>query len=217
MEELPQPHELVEEGQPEESTAKPAVPEVLEPEADFGLGDLGSWGLGLAIVPVSDADCEKGNQEKQNQDDDEGMDKDQKQPKDMDIGELESEAAKNLEAVQQEFYDIDSFTCFHDMFFAENQPWFTDATLRQFAKQKANLAEASQTVWKNISAVLPVQDQEWRPNVTPETSMKDALLAAAQGFASKIQVKGEPFVLMVDELHKDSMRWHSFASLEYEL
>lgn len=170
----------------------------------FGGLDMGEWALVLAADET--IENEKGGME------DVDMDAPgEKQAagkvslEELSPAELQKKAEENLDRIHQDFFQIDSFKCFHDMLFGGGQDLFTDTVLQQISGHKGRLVDAASTVKKNIAPALPLSDQPWRTEITGDSPKEDALSAAAKGMISKILVKGEPFIKMVDTLHQDRM------------
>ena len=91
------------------------------------------------------------------------------------------------------------------MLFGGADDLFVDTVLQQISGHKGRLVDAASSVKKNIAAALPLSDQPWRREITGESSKEAAANAAAKGMVNKIQVKGEPFINMVEASHKDRM------------
>ena len=211
----PAPEETAgEDKAPEETAGEDKAPEKTAGEdkekeslsLDFGGVDVGEWALVLADPFEETIENEKGGME------DVDMDAPgEKQAaakvslEELPPAELQKKAEENVDRIHQDFFQIDSFKCFHDMLFGGGQDLFTDTVLQQISGHKGRLVDASSTVKKNIAPALPLSDQPWRTEITGDSPKEDALSAAAKGMISKILVKGEPFIKMVDTLHQDRM------------
>ena len=178
--------------------------------------ELSNWAL--VAVEVAEKAGEDNDKEKEKD-----KDMDQKKEKEnihdldaasleeLDPNQQEKLAEVNTERVHQDFYQLDSFQCFHDMLFM--QELFTDTVLEQIALHQTKLLDAANAVKRNIAPALPLAEQTWRTEITADSSIKDIVMGAANGMISKLVVKGEPFVTMIGTLHKDLDLWCEGLSL----
>ena len=162
-------------------------------DMDFGL-DMSQWALAVVepVVVVEDKDKNKDTMGG------EAPLTPEKTPE-----ELLKETQDNLERIHMDIFHLESFKPFEDMLFGENQDHFPDAVLKQIAGQNGRLGEAYALVKRNIATVLPLENHQWRKDVSGDTPKEEAIAAAAKEMISKVQVKGEPFIKMVDTLHQD--------------
>ncbi len=155
---------------------------------DFDI-DLSKWALVSVDTAENAGEDNQKEKEQGNTDMDQNKERENSDDPDttpfeqLDPVQQEKLAEVNTEKVHQDFYQLDSFHCFHDMLFM--QELFTDTVLEQIALHQTKFLDAAKTVKRNIEPALPLAEQKWRNEF------------------SKLVVKGEAFVMMIGALHKD--------------
>ena len=103
-------------------------------------------------------------------------------------------ATEELARVEQELIMVDAFICFEEMLTV--QELFQDSVLEQIALHKRKSDEKMTQLKKVVQPVVPEMEGTWRKD--DSLSVMDALVTANKHIITKLSVKGEAYMKLID-------------------